>query len=199
MSSFEEKLSALRSYWDEEQLPVLGDKGARGWGEHLSDAPMEIEGSRGPSDSRDYSTTDYGAWAESELNADMELGFPVRTAMAVANESLEDPERVVLFDDVAPFLVQLEDPAQLVLRKMIFFGIQLLFRVLFPSPQDDVVTTAGQGWLDGYIHDEQAYASDFSQFGSFDVMPIRSSLFLFPLYPWDPPLPKDLVVNERAQ
>lgn len=144
----ERLLNGFEAFWDAE-APRIGEEGARGW---LATSPDDIapEVSQATTASevsvRDPEARVYERWAAAERTAS-EADLPARTTDPGMDET-DDPYRVVLFDDVRPFLFDLETPDarhQLAHAFLTFLGLPFM-------PAD--VPTSTPFTTDPFIHSE---------------------------------------------
>lgn len=172
--AFERATACFREHW-EGTLPVLGDDGARGWSNyagtvHAQETTVPTAVDEEESVHHDTTGDTYVDWAASENRADLTTSHPYRATTDPA-----DPERVVLFDDLAPFLVHLSDWSDL--AALTRFATEHVFRVTLPWCVDDVVFNSAsakgddykddggdedEGPMDAWAWDELAYRQDLS-------------------------------------
>ncbi|BGP21464.1 hypothetical protein JCM10295v2_000339 [Rhodotorula toruloides] len=142
-------LAAFESFWDTE-APRIGDMCARGWRSTMDDdmtpkastaidvAVVETE--------RDEGARPHERWSQAERIASASHR-PARTTDPGMDDS-DDPYRVVLFDDVRPFLFFIESPdsrLQLAYAFLTFLGLPFI-------PPD--VPTSTPFSTDPFIHSE---------------------------------------------
>lgn len=139
----------LEAFWDSE-APRIGEQGAQGWAATREDAlPPEVH--TAPSASMDITHTDHSGrpherWAAAERQAG-QADRPGR-ATEPGIEDSEDPYRVVLFDDIRPFVLDLKSPDsrhQLAYAFLTFLGLPFM-------PID--VPTSTPFTTDPFIHSE---------------------------------------------
>lgn len=145
----ERVFSALESFWDGEAARI-GENGAKGWRttseddlppeaaeSSLTTAVVEVDASLRP----------HERWALAERAAAASARRPARATDAEMDDS-EDPYRVVLFDDVKPFLFLLSSPEathQLAYAFLAFLGLPFV-------PPD--VPTSTPFTTDPFVHSE---------------------------------------------
>ncbi|GAA5980700.1 hypothetical protein JCM10908_001742 [Rhodotorula pacifica] len=144
----ERLLQGFEAFWDGE-APRIGEEGAKGWAATSADdlPPDASEATTtGEVSVQDPAARPHERWATAERaasNADL----PARTTDPGMDES-DDPYRVVLFDDVRPFLLDLEAPDskhQLAYAFLTFVGLPFM-------PVD--VPTSTPFTTDPFIHSE---------------------------------------------
>lgn len=138
----------LEEFWDDE-VPRIGDMGAKGWSCTTDDdtpsysngleayvAPAPADGAR-----------PFETWAIAERTASLDAALPSRTAELTLDES-DDPFRVVLFDDIRPFLFVVhssDSKLQLAYAFLTFLGLPFV-------PPDFPTSTPFT--TDSFIHSE---------------------------------------------
>ncbi|KWU46645.1 DUF1740-domain-containing protein [Rhodotorula sp. JG-1b] len=144
----ERLLRGFEAFWDGE-TPRIGEEGAKGWWATIpDDMPREVvEGApTGEVLARDPEARPHERWAAAERSA-ANADLPARTTDPGMDES-DDPYRVVLFDDIRPFLFDLELPDskhQLAYALLTFLGLPFM-------PSD--VPTSTPFTTDPFIHSE---------------------------------------------
>ena len=144
----ERLLRGFEAFWDGE-TPRIGEEGAKGWWATTpDDMPREVvEGApTGEVSARDPEARPHERWAAAERSA-ANADLPARTTDPGMDES-DDPYRVVLFDDIRPFLFDLELPDskhQLAYALLTFLGLPFM-------PSD--VPTSTPFTTDPFIHSE---------------------------------------------
>ncbi|GAA5834455.1 hypothetical protein JCM9279_004321 [Rhodotorula babjevae] len=145
----ERVFSAFESFWDGE-APRVGESGARGWRATTDDdLPPEAaeSASSGAVAEVDASLRPHERWALAERASAASARRPARATDAEMDDS-DDPYRVVLFDDVKPFLFLLSSPEathQLAYAFLAFLGLPFV-------PPD--VPTSTPFTTDPFVHSE---------------------------------------------
>ncbi|KAJ9111443.1 hypothetical protein QFC19_001212 [Naganishia cerealis] len=103
-------LESLEAFWESE-VPRIGENGAQGWShwqrESLPDTaipaddPINVEGSA-------YADP-FIRWYHDETAADRQIRPGKASVLSAAEDEDDDPYRVVLFDDIRPFLFVIND------------------------------------------------------------------------------------------
>lgn len=116
---FEEALALLEPFWDS-GVPRFGDEGARGWAhllEHLGQATALDTHSTTSDDCQELEDEIVGqqpslvdAWLRLESLRDLCQWRPYRPNLSADQVTSEDPDRMVLYEDVAPALFRLQQP-----------------------------------------------------------------------------------------
>ncbi|GAA5861515.1 hypothetical protein JCM3774_000276 [Rhodotorula dairenensis] len=144
----ERLLRGFEAFWDAES-PRIGEEGARGW---ASTSPEDMPPEASPATTagevaaRDPDARAHERWAAAERTAG-DADLPARTTDPDMDES-DDPYRVVLVDDIRPFLFDLESPDarhQLAYAFLTFLGLPFM-------PSD--VPTSTPFTTDPFIHSE---------------------------------------------
>nr|XP_037275107.1 nuclear exosome regulator NRDE2-like [Rhipicephalus microplus] len=121
-----EALALLEPFWDS-GAARFGDRGARGW-DHLmrlsGQAALEAATARHGTEAEDCQQLEddilsrqtglADAWLRLESLRDLHQWQPYRPELSSEEVTSEDPERMVLFEDVAPALFRLRQPAAMV-------------------------------------------------------------------------------------
>ncbi|GAA5908743.1 hypothetical protein JCM8208_006776 [Rhodotorula glutinis] len=146
----ERTFSAFESFWDGE-APRIGENGAKGWrATSEDDLPPEAAESSSTGTAvveTDASLRPHERWALAERVAATSSRRPARATDAEMDDS-DDPYRVVLFDDVKPFLFLLSSPEsthQLAYAFLAFLGLPFV-------PPD--VPTSTPFATDPFVHSE---------------------------------------------
>ncbi|KPV78517.1 uncharacterized protein RHOBADRAFT_50976 [Rhodotorula graminis WP1] len=146
----ERVFSAFESFWDGE-APRIGESGAKGWRatteDDLPPEPVESSSAAVALVETDASLRPHERWALAERAAAASSRRPAR-ATDVEMDDSEDPYRVVLFDDVKPFLFLLSSPEsthQLAYAFLAFLGLPFV-------PPD--VPTSTPFTTDPFVHSE---------------------------------------------
>ncbi|KAF3490613.1 uncharacterized protein GIQ15_00130 [Arthroderma uncinatum] len=96
-------LSSFSEFWESE-MPRIGEIGSQGWGKADGDTPDPKSDPDVPKiDAKDV----FGSWCKLEHDLMSYSFLPARTLDEVQED---DPYRVVLFSDIADFLVRFSDP-----------------------------------------------------------------------------------------
>lgn len=118
-------LESLEEFWESE-VPRIGETGSQGWNQwqkqaapdESTDQPQLFE----PSTSDDP----YIRWYEDETAADHCIRPGKASALAMAEDDDDDPFKVILFDDIKPFLFVIRNPEvklQLVYAVLNYLGL----------------------------------------------------------------------------
>ncbi|KAJ9104523.1 hypothetical protein QFC21_002019 [Naganishia friedmannii] len=124
----EERLKeSLEAFWESE-VPRIGENGSRGWSQWQRDTLPEGEASTEPSNDIASSTHSdpFIRWYHDETAADRQIRPGKASALSVAEEEDADPYRVILFDDIRPFLFVIhntEVKLQLVYAVLNYLGL----------------------------------------------------------------------------
>ncbi|GJN91570.1 hypothetical protein Rhopal_004593-T1 [Rhodotorula paludigena] len=143
----ERLFAGFESFWDSE-APRVGEAGAKGWSSTTED-DLPPEPATEPTSNALSETTDmrpHERWAQAERLA-ANAHRPARTLDPGMDDS-DDPYRVVLFDDLRPFLFALDSPdskQQLAYAFLTFLGLPFV-------PPD--VPTSTPFTTDPFIHSE---------------------------------------------
>ncbi|GAA6015188.1 hypothetical protein JCM11491_000498 [Sporobolomyces phaffii] len=138
----------LEEFWDTE-APRVGEAGAKGWRNTAEDAfssPEAPSGALVQTDS-DAEARPFQKWATAERAASLDAALPARTTDSSLDDS-DDPFRVVLFDDIRPFLFVVHSPEsklQLAYAFLTFLGLPFV-------PPDFPTSTPFT--TDSFIHSE---------------------------------------------
>ncbi|GAA5891027.1 hypothetical protein JCM6882_006393, partial [Rhodosporidiobolus microsporus] len=143
-------LAEFESFWDSE-APRIGERGAKGWGSTSEDdLPPEASFSSGTALAtlapQEPGARPHERWAATERLASLD-SLPARTTDPGMDDS-EDPYRVVLFDDIRPFLFVLhsaDSKLQLAYAFLTFLGLPFV-------PPDYPTSTPFT--TDAFIHSE---------------------------------------------
>lgn len=180
---------AFESFWDGE-APRIGESGAKGWAA-TTDDDLPPEGAPAMTGDAlaemDPSARVYERWASAERAAAVSSRRPARATDPEMDAS-DDPYRVVLFDDIKPFLFLLssrESSQQLAYAFLAFLGLPFV-------PPD--VPTSTPFTTDPFVHSElverpgllrrfwppKASAAPFGVVGGEAMEPERSSALTAP-------------------
>jgi hypothetical protein len=125
LTPFDQKLDVFELFW-EKDLPRFGQQGAPGWSKTLfmDSGSIEFYEPVVPDFEQDDKNDSYTNWLKKERHGDFFYWMP----QLLVDESLEDPFRTVLFDDLRPFLFDLKEKESkpfLVQEFMRFLGLPL--------------------------------------------------------------------------
>lgn len=126
-------LQDLEAFWDSE-VPRIGEPNAAGWTQwdrHSSSLDLDAfttfpSGRTAPAEPSQLSDA-YVRWFTDEFAAEMQDSRPVR-ALDLSQDD-EDPFRVIMFEDISPFLFVIQSPAvklQLAYAAINVFGVPLV-------------------------------------------------------------------------
>ncbi|CAN0107574.1 unnamed protein product [Bubo scandiacus] len=176
-------------FWDSGE-PRIGEKGARGWKAWMhqqekggwialkpddDDDEEEIDEDQ---EIKDKTLPKWHIWLDIEYSREARQWLPWRPdkTKKETEEDCEDPERQVLFDDLAPSLIQLSNPDlqhQLLYSFLQFLGIPCTSK-LFPS--DLYIAMDENNIFDSVLSDEKPLTSvdfplsGFNSIGHMDTM-----------------------------
>ena len=145
---FDSLLDEFELFWEGE-APRIGEEGAQGWGRTPNGAsppPESFESSQKLSDP--LSNPPFERWLQSERQAESSSALPGRASYL--NED-DDPYRVILFDDIRPFMCLVRNPEarlQLVYAFLTFLGL--------PFAPHDIPSSAPSN-VDPRLHWSVAY------------------------------------------
>lgn len=143
-----EAMSSFEEYF-EGPLPKFGEEGSQGWAAFAADRGAENldpdAASRKEEDVDEGDETDSGVWWENERAAEEKSWMPQHTV-----ETTQDPNAVVVMDDVRPLLFAVETREQqmeLVVNCLRFFGLPLAVGTLASHElqYDDAFLTNAMG------------------------------------------------------
>lgn len=106
----ERVLESLEAFWESE-VARIGENGSQGWNRWQRETLSEAEAlPESPSDIASSTHSDpFIRWYHDETAADRHLRPGKASALSVAEEEEDDPYRVVLFDDIRPFLFVIQN------------------------------------------------------------------------------------------
>jgi hypothetical protein len=137
---FSKVKSAFEEFWDTEK-PRLGEEGANGWANsNDTTTPTPIINGDLP----DIPADPFRRWLQAERHAEKTSSMPARATNLDSAEE-DDPYRVILFSDISPFLVPIQDPEvrlQLIYAFLNFIGLP------FNPPE---VSTSSPASLDPHL------------------------------------------------
>lgn len=120
-------LQFLEDFWDSE-VPRVGDDAAQGWDRWQGANAMELDiPSNGSTDFEPSTESDpFVRWFQDETAADRCIRPGKASAIDTAAEEEDDPYRIILFDDIRPFLFVIRNPEvklQLVYAVLNYLGL----------------------------------------------------------------------------
>lgn len=120
-------LQSLEEFWESE-VPRVGDDGAQGWDRWQGANAMEADIPENGSIEFEASTEcdPFVRWFQDETAADQFIRPAKASAINTAEEDDDDPYRIVLFDDIRPFLFVIRSPEvklQLVYAVLNYLGL----------------------------------------------------------------------------
>jgi hypothetical protein len=106
----ERVLESLEAFWESE-VARIGENGSQGWNRWQRETLSEAEAlPESPSDIASSTHSDpFIRWYHDETAADRHFRPGKASALSVAEEEEDDPYRVVLFDDIRPFLFVIQN------------------------------------------------------------------------------------------
>ncbi|CAG8460298.1 12938_t:CDS:10 [Ambispora leptoticha] len=113
--SYEERLSKFGEFWETE-LPRFGEKGAKGWMYYaneentIDDNDEDNTSFHERMTSPDEAEDGYHNWLMAEIELEKAQALPLRSDSKNENLEIEDPFRIVLFDDIQSFIFDLTSP-----------------------------------------------------------------------------------------
>jgi hypothetical protein len=109
-SQWEERLlESLEEFWESE-VPRIGENGSSGWSQWRKDAAPGEMSEQLPVQSESSAAGDpFIRWYEDEKAADRSIRPDKASSLAMAEDD-DDPFKIVLFDDIRPFLFVIRDP-----------------------------------------------------------------------------------------
>lgn len=114
----------FEDFWDSE-APRIGEEGAKGWSStHESETLVEAPLSRPKDIDTDTSGDPYARWYRAERRAEQSLALPGRARDL--DPPGDDPFHMIMFEDVAPFLLPIQTPLarlQLIYAFLTFLGL----------------------------------------------------------------------------
>ncbi|CAE6449252.1 unnamed protein product [Rhizoctonia solani] len=120
--TFPDTLAMFEEFWDSE-VPRIGEEGAQGWAQWVSNGGAEVYDSRQVFKPSQTPPKDpYQHWAQQEKNMDNTLTHPLR--LRTANFRLDDPHRAVVLSDFSPILTPLVTPTAR--RNLLFVCLHFL-------------------------------------------------------------------------
>lgn len=126
-SQWEERLlESLEDFWESE-VPRIGENGSRGWNQWRKEAVPE-ETVEQESQQPDPSTGDdpFIRWFHDETASDRFIRPGKASSLAIADDDDDDPFKIILFDDIRPFLFVIRNPEvklQLVYAVLNYLGL----------------------------------------------------------------------------
>jgi hypothetical protein len=125
-SQWEERLlESLEEFWESE-VPRIGENGSSGWSQWRKDAAPEETLEQLPVQSESSTAGDpFIRWYEDEKAADRSIRPDKASSLAMAEDD-DDPFKIVLFDDIRPFLFVIRNPEvklQLVYAVLNYLGL----------------------------------------------------------------------------
>lgn len=120
-------LQFLEEFWESE-VPRIGDDGAQGWDRWQGASATEADITENGSTEFEASTESdpFIRWFQDETAADQFIRPGKASAINTAEEDDDDPYRIVLFDDIRPFLFVIRNPEvklQLVYAVLNYLGL----------------------------------------------------------------------------
>lgn len=120
-------LQSLEEFWESE-VPRLGDDGAQGWDRWQGEARVDAETAENDVAEIERSTDSdpFSRWFHDETAADRCIRPGKASTLSMAAEEDDDPYRIVLFDDIRPFLFVIrnaEVKLQLVYAVLNYLGL----------------------------------------------------------------------------
>ncbi|CAG8548926.1 4305_t:CDS:10 [Ambispora gerdemannii] len=113
--SYEERLSRFGEFWETE-FPRFGEKGAKGWMYYTSQEGMNNDNDEDNTSfhegiiSPDEAEDGYHNWLMAETELEKTQTLPLHSDSKNENLEVEDPFRIVLFDDIQNFIFNLTSP-----------------------------------------------------------------------------------------
>lgn len=118
-------LESLEEFWESE-VPRIGETSSQGWHRWQKQA-MPDESTEQPQHCEPSTSADpYIRWYEDETAADHCIRPGKASALAMSEDEDDDPFKIILFDDIKPFLFVIRNPEvklQLVHAVLNYFGL----------------------------------------------------------------------------
>lgn len=145
-SQFESKLDIFTEFWDSEVLR-FGEEGAQGWA-------MYYKNSEGPEPNLSKESEDdvevlsMDDWVRTELESENKNRLPLRMSQAGDDSVDEDPYRIVLSDDIKPYLFDVTTPGA---RQSLIYSIFVFMGLPYTPPN---VGTNSHFYTDTFTHND---------------------------------------------
>ncbi|CEP11433.1 hypothetical protein [Parasitella parasitica] len=151
---FEDKVNAFAEFWDSEVLR-FGEEGALGWheyfratdnGEEIPDA--EFDKTLAANEDDDNEVLSLKDWLVSEMENEQKDRLPLRMSQAQDDSVDDDPYRIILSDDVKPFLFGITTKDA---RQSLIYSIFVFMGLPYTPPN---VGTNTHFFTDAFTHNE---------------------------------------------
>ena len=153
-SATEESLSLFEDFWESE-VPRVGEEEAKGWSNYVNEDGVAAgpEPQTDPTEAKIDRRDIFGSWQMAEESRTFHATNPARTTDDVEED---DPYRVILFSDVKPFLVNVQDPQ----ARNSLINAFVVFCCLPPPLLGDFGSPAQAWGIDSFVRTEALEQSD---------------------------------------